>query len=64
VRTDDSTIATTELKPLIGSVVDADSETLLSGRYATDIRALLEERGADRVHPDARHAGLREQRRA
>jgi alpha-ketoglutarate-dependent taurine dioxygenase len=45
VRTDDSTIATTELKPLIGSVVDADSETLLSGRYATDIRALLEERG-------------------
>jgi alpha-ketoglutarate-dependent taurine dioxygenase len=44
VLTDDSTIAVKELRPLIGSVIEADRETLLGGRYGKDIRALLEER--------------------
>jgi alpha-ketoglutarate-dependent taurine dioxygenase len=44
VRTDDSTLVTRELNPLIGSVVEADRETLLGGRFGSDIRALLEER--------------------
>ena len=43
--TDDSTLTTRELCPLIGSVTDADADTLLRGRYANDIRALLAERG-------------------
>jgi alpha-ketoglutarate-dependent taurine dioxygenase len=34
-----------ELTPRIGSVIEADPDTLLSGRWARDIRALLEERG-------------------
>jgi alpha-ketoglutarate-dependent taurine dioxygenase len=34
-----------EIKPLIGSRVLADKETLLSGRQAEEIRELLEERG-------------------
>src|SRR5438067_9238066 len=34
----------TDLTPVIGSAVKADAETLLSGRYATQIRALLERR--------------------
>jgi alpha-ketoglutarate-dependent taurine dioxygenase len=34
----------TEMKPLIGSEIRADADTLLSGKYAKDIRALLEER--------------------
>jgi len=38
-------IAKTDLKPLIGSVVHCDGEDLLSGRYAKELRALLEERG-------------------
>jgi alpha-ketoglutarate-dependent taurine dioxygenase len=36
---------TKEIKPLIGSQVLEDKETLLSGLYADDIRALLEQRG-------------------
>ncbi len=39
------TIAATELTPLIGSRVDADIDTLLSGRHSQEIRALLSERG-------------------
>lgn len=35
----------TQVKPLIGAVVESDKETLLSGRHATQIRALLEDRG-------------------
>jgi alpha-ketoglutarate-dependent taurine dioxygenase len=44
VLTEDSAITTRELEPLIGSEITADVGTLLSGRFATDIRALLEER--------------------
>lgn len=33
------------LTPLIGSAIEHDAETLLSGQLAQDIRALLEERG-------------------
>lgn len=35
----------TQVKPLIGAVVKSDKETLLSGRHASQIRALLEDRG-------------------
>jgi alpha-ketoglutarate-dependent taurine dioxygenase len=40
-----SGITTTELTPLIGTEIKADAETLLSGKFAKDIRALLEQRG-------------------
>jgi alpha-ketoglutarate-dependent taurine dioxygenase len=39
------TIASTKLTPTIASEVAIDRETLLSGRHAGDLRALLEERG-------------------
>jgi alpha-ketoglutarate-dependent taurine dioxygenase len=42
---DNATLPTRELSPLIGSAVELDAETLLSGRFANDIRALLDERG-------------------
>jgi alpha-ketoglutarate-dependent taurine dioxygenase len=35
----------TDIKPLIGSVVEASQETLLNGKYALQLRELLEERG-------------------
>ncbi|SFF96325.1 Taurine dioxygenase, alpha-ketoglutarate-dependent [Novosphingobium sp. CF614] len=38
------TIPAIDLTPLIGSRIDTDIETLLSGRYARDIRALLASR--------------------
>jgi alpha-ketoglutarate-dependent taurine dioxygenase len=34
-----------QVKPLIGAVVTSNKETLLSGRYAKDIRAMLDDRG-------------------
>jgi alpha-ketoglutarate-dependent taurine dioxygenase len=37
--------STSELKPLIGARVDADIETLLSGKYTKEMRDLLERRG-------------------
>ncbi len=40
----DPAISTRELKPEIGTVVEADAATLLSGTAADDIRALLGER--------------------
>jgi alpha-ketoglutarate-dependent taurine dioxygenase len=40
-----SKITTRDLTPLIGTEIKADAETLLSGKFATDIRALLEQRG-------------------
>ncbi len=40
----DPAISTRELNPHIGTVVEADGATLLSGTAAGDIRALLEER--------------------
>ena len=43
--TNDLTIATRELRPLIGTAIDVDAETLLGGQFGKDIRALLEERG-------------------
>lgn len=39
------TLASTELKPLVGSRIEADVQTLLSGRFAREIRALLGQRG-------------------
>src|SRR5581483_9126052 len=39
------TFTATELTPIIGSRIDADPGTLLSGAHAGEIRALLEERG-------------------
>lgn len=44
VLTEESRIITSELRPLIGTAIEVDSESLLSGRFAKDIRALLEER--------------------
>jgi alpha-ketoglutarate-dependent taurine dioxygenase len=44
VITVDAAIGTRDLKPDIGTVVEADVATLLSGTAAGDIRALLEER--------------------
>jgi alpha-ketoglutarate-dependent taurine dioxygenase len=38
-------IAASELTPLIGSLIAADAATLLSGRLAGELRALLEARG-------------------
>ena len=38
-------LQSTNLTPLIGSSIDTDIDTLLSGKYAKDIRALLEQRG-------------------
>lgn len=43
-ETNDS-FAYTEIKPLIGAVVGYDKATLLSGKYAADIRRILEDRG-------------------
>jgi alpha-ketoglutarate-dependent taurine dioxygenase len=40
-----SRFSTSELKPLIGTRVDADAATLLSGKYAKEMRDLLEQRG-------------------
>lgn len=37
--------AVRNVKPLIGAVVECDREDLLSGRYSTEIRAMLEDRG-------------------
>ncbi len=39
------TFEVTQVKPLIGAVVNSDKETLLSGRHAKEIRKLLEDRG-------------------
>jgi alpha-ketoglutarate-dependent taurine dioxygenase len=39
------TIAASELSPLVGSAIAADGATLLSGRFAGELRALLEARG-------------------
>jgi alpha-ketoglutarate-dependent taurine dioxygenase len=55
VSTDEATIATRELEPLIGAEIELDAETLVSGRYANDIRALLDERSVlvfPKVHLD------------
>src|SRR5438132_681362 len=38
-------LATVDLKPLIGTEVKLDAETLASGKHAAELRALLEERG-------------------
>ena len=34
-----------QVKPLIGAAITSNKETLLSGKYAKDIRAMLEDRG-------------------
>ncbi|PTU30476.1 TauD/TfdA dioxygenase family protein [Stenotrophobium rhamnosiphilum] len=39
------TLKSTELTPRIASAIHADKADLLSGKYATEIRALLEQRG-------------------
>ncbi len=39
------TLQTSELKPLIGTAIHASKEDLLSGKYATEIRETLEQRG-------------------
>lgn len=39
------TFEVTQVKPLIGAVVNSDKETLLSGRHAKEIRKLLDDRG-------------------
>ncbi len=39
------TFSSTNLNPLVGSQLDCDLESLLSGRYSQDIRKLLVERG-------------------
>jgi alpha-ketoglutarate-dependent taurine dioxygenase len=39
-----SELMITEIKPLIGSVVEASQQTLLDGEYGPQLRALLEER--------------------
>ena len=44
MSTDEATIATRELKPLIGTEIELDAETLVSGSCANEIRALLDER--------------------
>jgi alpha-ketoglutarate-dependent taurine dioxygenase len=38
-------IVTTDLTPLVGTEIAADAETLLGGKYAKEIRAVLEQRG-------------------
>lgn len=35
----------TQVKPLIGAVINTNKETLLSGRHAAEIRGMLEDRG-------------------
>lgn len=40
----DGELKITEIKPLIGSVVEASQETLLGGKYGLQLRELLEER--------------------
>jgi alpha-ketoglutarate-dependent taurine dioxygenase len=40
----ESALATRELSPLVGTAIDADPETLLSGRFAQDLRALFDQR--------------------
>jgi hypothetical protein len=40
----EAAISTRELKPAIGTVVEADTAMLLGGTVARDIRALLDER--------------------
>jgi alpha-ketoglutarate-dependent taurine dioxygenase len=42
---DSDMIASSELNPVVGSVIAADAVTLLSRRFARDLRALLEARG-------------------
>ena len=37
--------STTDVAPLVGTVVNTDAATLLGGQYAKDIRRLLEQRG-------------------
>jgi hypothetical protein len=44
-RADTVHFETTDLTPLIGTEVSADLDGLLSGRYAKQIRMLLERRG-------------------
>src|SRR3974390_84067 len=41
---DGDTVVASELTPLVGSVIAADTGTLLGGRFAPDLRALLEAR--------------------
>jgi alpha-ketoglutarate-dependent taurine dioxygenase len=43
--TDSGSLTTRKLTPLVGSLIEADPTTLLSGRFASDIRTLLEQRG-------------------
>ena len=44
VSSDGHALATRELSPLVGTAIDADPETLLSGRFAQDLRALFDQR--------------------
>jgi alpha-ketoglutarate-dependent taurine dioxygenase len=39
------TFEVTQVKPLIGAVIETDKETLLSGRHSAEIRGMLEDRG-------------------
>ena len=39
------TFSAIELTPRIGTEIRSDVATLLSGKYATDLRQLLEQRG-------------------
>lgn len=48
----DLTIRATDLSPLIGARIDLDKDSLLSGRHAADIRALLSARGV-LIFPEA-----------
>jgi alpha-ketoglutarate-dependent taurine dioxygenase len=41
----DSGLAFEDLTPVIGTRIDADRETLLSGKYGKELRALLQQRG-------------------
>lgn len=45
MKTTDTALATPELTPIIGTRVDADRDTLLSGKHGKELRALLQERG-------------------
>jgi alpha-ketoglutarate-dependent taurine dioxygenase len=44
VSTDSAVLTTRELTPLIGTEITTDADALVNGRYAHEIRALLEER--------------------
>jgi alpha-ketoglutarate-dependent taurine dioxygenase len=44
VETDDMTFTTTDLTPRVGAEIRSDIPTLLSGKYAKEIRAILEGR--------------------